>query len=65
MATLDEQVHTITSALHDWCIDQGHVPNPKHGATSFCAVAWELGITREDNPDEWAELKALMKAEAR
>jgi hypothetical protein len=44
-----------------WCIEQGH--EPKHDADSFCAMTWELGITREDNPDEWRELKRLMRRE--
>jgi hypothetical protein len=44
-----------------WCEESGHKPNPKHGPDSFCALAWELGITKEDNPDEWRELKRLTK----
>ena len=43
-----------------WCIEQGHDPKPSHDAGSFCAMTWELGITKEDNPDEWRELKRLV-----
>jgi hypothetical protein len=29
--------------------------------TGFAQEAWELGIYREDNPDEWRELKRLTR----
>ena len=48
-----------------WCEDSGHAPNPKHDPNSFCALAWEAGITQDDNPDEWAELKRLVAADKR
>lgn len=44
-----------------WCVARGHAPNDKHTATGFCAMAWELGITKEDNPEDWAELKSVTK----
>lgn len=48
-----------------WCTDRGHSPKQAHGPDSICAVAWELGITKEDNPDEWRELKRVIKGRAR
>lgn len=31
------------------------------GHTEFAQMAWELGLYREDNPDEWKELKRLTR----
>lgn len=29
------------------------------GHTEFAQTAWELGIYKEDNPEEWRELKRV------
>jgi len=50
-----------TAASRPWCVERGHAPNDNHTAGGFCAMAWELGITREDNPEEYWELKRLYK----
>jgi hypothetical protein len=49
----------MTESNRPWCIEQGHKPNPLHTAAGFCAMTWELGITKEDNPEEWRECKRL------
>jgi hypothetical protein len=45
----------------EWCEWNGHSANKTHGPSSVCALAWEMGITREDNPDEFRELKRLVR----
>jgi hypothetical protein len=56
---------TGTTTNRPWCVETGHAPNPKHDTQSVCALAWEMGITPEDNEDEYRELKRLVAADRR
>jgi hypothetical protein len=54
-----------TKQPRPWCVDRGHAPNPAHAADGFCALAWEAGITEEDNPEECSELRRAIIADRR
>lgn len=42
----------------------GTIPGEAHNLlnhTEFAQMAWETGLTKADNPDEWSEMKRLFR----
>jgi hypothetical protein len=65
MTTAPPKKTDVHELPRPWCTESGHDPNSDHDVTSLCAVAWELGISEENDLAQYAELRKRLDAARR